>query len=404
MATNNSKITTLVLTTLFFFLTSNIFIDINLLGNNQLNENTIQSYQEYIDEMEDMDEFVNPIETEYVWSPFYLERFKQIKGGYPMANHPKDDFRSGELFMQTYDMLSNFHYDIKDKSHDTRVLGFVELLKNYQVEKIEKAFPLLEELNNIYKVSFKNTDAVDELVGELQSHPLIKWAEKIPIPKLMYVPNDVDKNQWQFDQISAYNAWDITLGSNNVTVAIIDDAVYTDHNDLKDNMLAGTDVAEGDSDPNPPSSANANNFSHGTHVAGIISAITDNNNGIAGLAGNVKMLPVKCKKDGDLGQTIPFAYEGIEYAISQNVDIINMSWSFYSFSAAMSALVNVAYSKKIFMAAAGGNDGTLSFMYPANYVNVMGVGASDKIIISLSFPTGELLWMFWLRVQIFIAQ
>ena len=312
------------------------------------------------------------------WNANDKESIKQIKVGLPISNHPKDVFRTNEIFIKVSCNFINFRFDANAKNHDTRALSIAKQIQDYQIQKIEKAFPLLEELQSIYKITFNKTKEIDALVNDLQAHEMIEWAEKIPIPQQMYTPNDVQAEQWQFDNISAYDAWDFTQGSSNVVVAVVDDAVLTTHNDLAANIVAGTDVADGDSDPNPPATATNSNFSHGTHVAGIISAVTDNNSGIAALGGNVKIMPIKCKSNTDGGLNLPFAYEGIEYAIDQNVDIINMSWAVYSFSAAMQALVTVAYDRGIFMVAAGGNDGALSAMYPANYVPVMGVGATNE--------------------------
>lgn len=305
-------------------------------------------------------------------------RLSQIKTGIPVVNHPKDSFREGELFIKINPIFKNFDYDATSDNHDTRALALKVQIAEYGIYKIEKAFPLLESLNTIFKIKFTKTEQADQLVSALQERRFIEWAEKIPIPKMMYTPNDVHANQWQFDNIQAYDAWDFTQGSSSVVVAVVDDAVLTTHNDLAANIVAGADVADGDTDPNPPASATANNFSHGTHAAGLISAVTDNGSGIAAIGGNVKIMPIKCKPDAASGLNLPFAYEGIEYAVAQNVDVINMSWAVYSFSAAMQALVEVAYNQGIFLVSAGGNDGVLSSMYPANYVNVMGIGASDQ--------------------------
>ncbi|MGB0840622.1 MAG: S8 family serine peptidase, partial [Chitinophagales bacterium] len=167
-------------------------------------------------------------------------------------------------------------------------------------------------------------------------------------------------------QVMGEEAWDITTGESTVVIGLVDDAVMVEHSDLADNMwvnageiagngidddgngyiddINGWDAADDDNNPSPPTaSADDNTFSHGTHCAGIASAVTDNSNGIAGMGFNTTIMGVKCTPDSQPGGAIPAAMEGVEYAVAAGADVISMSWGGGPESATDQAVFDAAH-------------------------------------------------------------
>jgi PKD repeat protein len=226
----------------------------------------------------------------------------------------------------------------------------------------------------------------------------IEYAEYVPVIERGYTPDDLDPVQWHLAKINAEAAWDISKGSADVTIAIVDDAVQLSHSDLSANIWSnpgeipgngldnngyiddvnGWDVADGDNDPTPPSSVSNFSFSHGTHCAGIASAATDNSNGIAAIGYQIKILPVKGTRDSGNPRFIPYAFESWAYAISQNPDVVSMSWGTYFFSQTGQLLASLGDGRGIIQVAAAGNNNVSLRPYPAGYPEVIAVAATDR--------------------------
>jgi len=141
------------------------------------------------------------------------------------------------------------------------------------------------------------------------------------------IPQDPDYPQQQssLTTLELEKAWDMTTGSNNIVVAVIDDAIDVNHPDLRDNMGAGWDFVDGDNDPSP-GICNANGKSgleaHGTLVAGVIGAVANNNVGISGINWNVTIMPLRIGCDFRSDRE----FLAIKYAIDNGADIINLSY------------------------------------------------------------------------------
>lgn len=127
---------------------------------------------------------------------------------------------------------------------------------------------------------------------------------------------------WQYEPIQAYEAWDITMGSRNVNVAVVDSYFDLDHIDLCGvNVIAPMSIENGTTDVYPKSGVDEGSFVHGTHVAGLVLAQMNNREGSCGIAPNCSFIPVS------LGSSINTAslVEGILYAVYQGADVINAS-------------------------------------------------------------------------------
>ncbi|MGE5707816.1 MAG: S8 family peptidase [Bacteroidota bacterium] len=189
--------------------------------------------------------------------------------------------------------------------------------------------------------------------------------------QISFDPNDVSYgNQYALKNMEAPKAWEITKGSSDVVIAIVDTGVDLDHEDLKDKLVAGYNAVD-------PSKTPDDDNSHGTHCAGISAASTNNGVGVAGLAINCKVMPVKVMTAQGSGSTSGIA-DGITWAVDHGADVISLSLGGPGGGAAMKDAVDYALSKNVTVIAAMGNNGTNQMSYPAAYPGVIAVGASDK--------------------------
>ncbi|MEW6679907.1 MAG: S8 family serine peptidase, partial [bacterium] len=140
-----------------------------------------------------------------------------------------------------------------------------------------------------YKLSIANN--VEEAISLLKNDPNVVYAEPNYIRKICVTTNDPGTpSQWALPKIKAFDAWDIEKGSSSVIIAILDTGIDYNHPDLKNKVIKGYDYGNNDSDP-------MDTYDHGTHVAGIAGAETNNKTGIAGMSWNCKILAIKVFPD-----------------------------------------------------------------------------------------------------------
>ena len=177
--------------------------------------------------------------------------------------------------------------------------------------------------------------------------------------------------------IDAPEAWAISRGSSNVTVAVIDSGVDYTHPDLAANYAGGDDFVFGDGDP-------MDDHGHGTHVAGTIAASINNptgtpaaGEGVVGVAPNARILAYKvCRSDGTCDD---FAIQqAIARAVADGANIINMSLGETEYSQSLNDAVQAAWNAGLVIVAGAGNDGTTVPFYPAAFDNVISVAAFDE--------------------------
>ncbi len=179
--------------------------------------------------------------------------------------------------------------------------------------------------------------------------------------------------QWHLNTINAPSAWDTTMGNSGVRVAVLDTGVDLKHPDLAGRILYQTDVVDYDGRAD-------DDDGHGTHVAGIIAATANNGLGVAGVAPGVSLITVDVfDTDGtDWWATTADIVEGINYAISNDADIINMSLGSYYLDYAESNAIDEAVNNGILVLAAAGNDNTTTDHYPSDQANVVSVIATSR--------------------------
>ncbi|MCW5878229.1 MAG: S8 family serine peptidase [Anaerolineales bacterium] len=208
--------------------------------------------------------------------------------------------------------------------------------------------------------------------------PGIRFAEPNYLVEPALAPSDaLWPQQYGPAQIGAPAAWDITTGSADTVLAIIDSGIDLGHPEFAGRILPGYDFIDRDKTPN-------DQCGHGTHVAGIAAAAGDNAQGIAGIAWNVKIMPLKVLAGpnspfGPCGGTTASVADALIWAADRNVDIINLSIGTSAPSALMQNATYYAYQKGVALFAAAGNAGTSPVFYPAAYPWVMAVGATNVL-------------------------
>lgn len=219
--------------------------------------------------------------------------------------------------------------------------------------------------------------------------------------KASLTPNDQYFNfQWHYDNIQLEDALDLETGNNSVIVAVADTGVLLNHPDLQGQFVAGYDFISStessqdddgiDNDPNDPgddSNLDGSSSFHGTHVAGTVAAATNNAVGISGVAGGVRIMPLRVLgKNGvgtssDIIQSLRFAggdpNNSSGTVPNQTADIINLSLGSTSSSQAEQDLYNWLATQDILVVAAAGNSNSSTPDYPAAYNNVISVSATN---------------------------
>lgn len=224
-----------------------------------------------------------------------------------------------------------------------------------------------------------------ETIARLRARADVLYAEPDYLVHAMdTVPNDPDwGSQWGLLKIQAPKAWDIlsTTGGANIIIAIIDSGIDLDHPDFAcpNKLLPGYDFVNGDDDPQ-------DDYGHGTHVAGIAAACTNNGVGVAGVAWAARLLPVKVLDTTGSGSYSNLA-AGIRHAVDNGAHIINLSLGGTNDHPIMREAVSYAVGQgRLVVAAAGNcavggsgcNGQTNPVMYPAVYDEVLAVAATDS--------------------------
>jgi len=193
------------------------------------------------------------------------------------------------------------------------------------------------------------------------------------------IPNDLlfSKYQWNLPAIQTNKGWDLAKGNKDVIIAVVDTGADLQHTDLKGNLIQGYNVID-------PSIQPKDDVGHGTHVAGIIGAVVNNNEGVAGISWYNKVMPVKALDSSGAGTTYSVA-EGVIWATDHGAKVINMSLGNYADSEFLHDAIKYAYNRDVVIVAATGNDNTERPGYPAAYPEVFSVSATDSSMKRASF-------------------
>ncbi|NLY43187.1 MAG: S8 family serine peptidase [Clostridiaceae bacterium] len=228
----------------------------------------------------------------------------------------------------------------------------------------------LINIDNQNKV-YSTTDY--SLIEKLVKEGKVLYVEEDLGMSLNKVPNDTYySQQWNLPMVGAEEAWDITTGSPEIIVAVIDTGLYYEHPDIdRSRTLPGYNYLTDSTDT-------YDSTGHGTKVAGIILANTNNGQGLSALTWNVRVKPLHCfDENGNANQS------NISRAIYDAVDlygakVINISAGSQGYTRTLLNAVEYAISKNVIIVAAAGNDGIEKANFPASFDNVIGVGSVDR--------------------------
>lgn len=231
----------------------------------------------------------------------------------------------------------------------------------------------------------KNT-TVEEIVAIYSRNPNVEYAEPNFTVSALMIPNDPYYSyQWHLDNpvyggIHMQSAWDVQSGKPSVIVAVVDTGVAYENYGRKYKLapdLANTSFVPGYDFVNKDSHPN-DDEGHGTHVTGTIAQSTNNNLGVAGVAFNVSIMPIKVLNAAGSGTDTDVA-DGIYFAADHGAAVINLSLGATSPSTTLENAVAYAYNKGVTIVAAAGNEYQKGNppLYPAAYdAYTIAVGAT----------------------------
>jgi serine protease len=271
-------------------------------------------------------------------------------------------------------------------------------------------------LDRIIVVKYNSSQDPNFVAKQLSGLKEIEWAEpKFVYPVADFTPNDPNyASQYSLPLIKAPAAWSIIQGDTTVIIGIVDTGVDWPHPDLAANIyhnwaeipgngidddnngyiddIHGWDFAglgNPDGSPTPDNDPMEDRPDHGTNVAGIASAVSNNSIGVASIGFKCKILPVKTAQDNVRSSTgqalISYGFEGIVYAADNHARIINCSWGGAGYSLLGQETINYAMSKGALVVCAAGNDNSTELFYPANYDGVLSVAATGTTDVRASY-------------------
>ncbi|MGE5313368.1 MAG: S8 family serine peptidase [Acidobacteriota bacterium] len=284
----------------------------------------------------------------------------------------------------------------------------------------KSAAPAEEEYGRIYELTVPSPVSIPRMLNDLRKNPAIEYAEPKYIHHTTYVPNDANLSSlWHLATVKAQEAWDVTRGDSTVVIGIVDSGTDYTHPDLAANIWtnpgetgkdaqgrdkrtngvdddkngfvddwhgwdfvgAGGDQFKEDNDPNP-----YEGNSHGTHTAGIASAVADNSVGIAGIGFRTKLMITKHGIDTPGDNSIYNGDDGILYCINNGANIVSCSWGGSAGSQYEEDIVRYALKHNALIVASAGNGGddqlgddlAVEPEFPGAFLGVLSVGATDS--------------------------
>lgn len=291
---------------------------------------------------------------------------------------------------RTFDQEAPFSYYVTDTdpTSDQVVIDFADSLSDEEAKAFAREWGLSARLNSVHSdepnvyIADVEEGAVPFIKDCLDKEAPEGWIEGIEENieyQMLGAPNDpLYQFQWNFKQVNAESAWKTSTGRD-VVVSVIDTGVAVE-DDPNRNIKAAKDLAGtntvGGYDFVDDDAFAWDGHGHGTHVAGTIAQTTNNKYGVAGLAYNAKIMPMRVLNSRGFGQVADIA-DAIRFSADNGAQVINMSLGGPLPSLVMKRAIDHAYKKGVTIVAAAGNGGRRAPSYPASYNHVIAVAATQ---------------------------
>ena len=287
------------------------------------------------------------------------------------------------FFVGLFWALSTYQGLAVEGKFDSMVLNFRDSLSPDQVDRELKAIATKYGISPKFNSAFSKGENLYIVKGDTQVLEQLKQSEELrnltEYVEANYVysadflggttPNDPRYNeQWNLKAIDVEKAWQKTKGKG-IVVAVIDTGVSRVEDLKNTNFVKGYDFVNDREDA-------SDDNGHGTHVAGTIAQSTNNNFGVAGVAYEASIMPLKVLS-GSGGGTISDIAEAIIFAADNGANVINMSLGGGGESKLMQEAIDYAYKKGVVIVAAAGNSNRNAAFYPARYPKVIAVSATN---------------------------
>ncbi len=310
----------------------------------------------------------------------------------------------GRLMYEPSELLVRF----REGTTEEQIAGLNKSLGSRVIKRIDRL--------RLYRVRIKDGTTEEEAIERYQSSDLVDRVERHALRYAQSTtPNDrYFSDLWGLKKIKAREAWDITTGSSDIIIAVIDTGVDYTHPDLASNIwvnmeefngeagkdddsngyiddIYGWDFADGDNDPVPlPLTETNNKQDHGTHVAGIIAAEGNNSIGVAGFCWKAKILVLKVQPDRELYMQTFAIIDAMQYAMDNGARIVNCSFGGEGYDESEKAEIAKLMDADILTVCSAGNETSnndTTPVYPAshNLDNIISVGASTDTESLASF-------------------
>lgn len=265
-------------------------------------------------------------------------------------------------------------FDFKDSHPEQIIVKFKPKTSLPQIKRLNKELEvkiskkLLLDQTFTIKIPEKQQERFLRLFSR---SPLVEYAEPDLKMEVFEIPNDPEfSRQWGLQTIQAPDGWNLTHGVPKVKIAILDTGIDKNHPDLASKVEKWVNFSN--------SNTSDDLYGHGTHVAGIAAAKTNNKLGMAGLGWESRLLSVKVLNDNGGGYLSRVA-DGIKWAADNGAKVINLSLgtSKRPWGSTLENAVKYAWKKGVVLACAAGNNGSQSRSYPAYYKNCLAIAATD---------------------------
>ncbi len=221
---------------------------------------------------------------------------------------------------------------------------------------------------------------LDTVLAALQHNPNIEFAEPDYLVEPDLVPNDAYySSEWHLQKIQAPQAWDITTGSNTITIAVLDTGVEPTHPDLSAKLVPGWNFYDNNSNT-------ADLLGHGTAVAGTAAAMSDNTAGVASLAWGCLIMPIRIT-DTNGNAALSTIASALSWAADNGARVANVSYS-VSWSSTVASGAQYFMSKGGLTTISAGNDGKLYTWTDNPYVLTVSATDANDVIATWS-TTGD---------------